>query len=358
MKLFHIINSLELGGAETLVSDLIIESSRKYNYDIDLIVLNGIDSPLYQKLDKIKDLKIHKLNNSLYSPKLLIQLYKLVKQADVIHFHLFPTLYWVVISHLLSNSKAKLIYTEHSTHNNRRGNFIFKVLDCIIYRRIDKIVCISKSTQVNLLNHLGDDFLVKSHIINNGVNLERIVSSVSYDRESLGLLENDVLLIQIASFREAKDQATVIKSLKYLPNNYKILFIGIGPLLEPSKELAMKEGVNDRIFFLGHRTDVEKYIKLSNIVIVSSKYEGFGIVAVEGMACKKPVIASNVTGLSEVVKGFGLLFEKGNSKELSDIILSLKEEKKYKELSDRCFERSTDFDISTVVEKYHQIYTK
>ncbi|MNT71342.1 D-inositol-3-phosphate glycosyltransferase [compost metagenome] len=80
---------------------------------------------------------------------------------------------------------------------------------------------------------------------------------------------------------------------------------------------------------------------------------------VEGMAAGKPVIASNIIGISEVVKGYGMLFSPGNSLELADIITRLfNDSQLYDEVKSKCISRSKDFSLEKMTHKYINIYKK
>ncbi|MBK0371287.1 glycosyltransferase [Flavobacterium agrisoli] len=359
MKLYHVINSLRFGGAENLVVDLLVQFNATVEGKIVIILLDGVETPLKRKLSEHKNINIVSLGTSLYSPNIFIQLIKLLKDADVIHVHLFPALYWVSLTHFFSCNKAKLIFTEHSTENNRRNKLIFKILDRIIYNQFYKIVCISNSTQSNLLKHIGLGYENVCTIINNGVNLKQIDDSIALNRTEIACNKNDIILLQVASFRAAKDQPTVLKALSKLPQNVKLVFIGEGPSLKSCQSLAAKLNIEKRVHFLGIKSNVGDYMKMSDIIVVSSNYEGFGIVAVEGMACRKPVIASNVPGLSEVVINHGVLFEKGNSEELKNKIVQLiNNQLLYEQISDKCFLRSRAFNIKLVAQSYLNLYKK
>ena len=111
-------------------------------------------------------------------------------------------------------------------------------------------------------------------------------------------------------------------------------------------------GLQKRVLFLGIRTDVARLLKTASVSIVSSHWEGFGLAAVEGMAVMKPVIATNVPGLSNVVKGAGILFEKGNEKELASKINELlNDQYYYNAVAEAGFERAKQYDINSMVDK-------
>ena len=90
---------------------------------------------------------------------------------------------------------------------------------------------------------------------------------------------------------------------------------------------------------------------------MSSHWEGFGLAAVEGMAAGKPVVASNVLGLAEIVKGYGLLFEKENACELSEQLKRLFSIRDfYDKIAFQCLWRASDFDIDKMMNQYLEVY--
>lgn len=175
----------------------------------------------------------------------------------------------------------------------------------------------------------------------------------------LGIDDGHVMIFMSARFSAAKDQSTVVKSFPFLLNNRKIhiVFAGDGPLLENVKLLAEQMGISANIHFLGFRNDIPEIIKASDICVLSSKWEGFGLVAVEYMAAGKPVIASNVDGLNDVVRGAGMLFEQGNEKELAEKInLLIADDSLYNQMSKNCMKRSELYDLSHMISSYLSLY--
>jgi len=132
MKILHVINNLATGGAEKLL----LETIPKYPTDVmtmDLLVLNGIEHPFFIDFQKNKSNQLFSLGkNSIYNPILIFKVMKYLKQYDIIHVHLFPSLYWVALAKMLSLSSVKLVYTEHSTNNRRHNSLFFRLYDKII----------------------------------------------------------------------------------------------------------------------------------------------------------------------------------------------------------------------------------
>ena len=133
--------------------------------------------------------------------------------------------------------------------------------------------------------------------------------------------------------------------------------MGDGENLGHCKKVAQDIGVVNRVQFLGARSDVAELIAKSLIGIQSSNWEGFGLTAVEIMACGKPIVATNVNGLKQVVEGAGLLFEVGDYKTLSKIIAGLINNKnQYDSMVEKSKKRAEEYNIEKTAEKYINAY--
>lgn len=354
-RILLIINSLQTGGGETVVAELAKKLNE--NYAVCVLLLQKTDSALCNEL-KENGICILELNSSsVYNPMKILQLRKFLPLFDVVHVHLFPALYWVSIAKKICKVKlGRFVYTEHSTHNRRRDKPFFKLLDKCVYREYDHIVGISEKASSNLISYLPM-LAGKVSTINNGINIAKFTDAKPIMRAEIGLNETDFVLIQVANFRQAKDQATVIRSLKMLPKHIKAVFVGAGPNMKYCQELSEEEKVVDRCLFLGKRTDIAQLLKMANVVIMSSHWEGFGLAAVEGMATGKPVVASDIDGLREVVEGAGVLFPQGDEVILADTINRLFSDHEYfLSAKDKCKIRANCFGIEKMVDEYLKIY--
>lgn len=362
MKVLQIINSLSIGGAERLILDSI-------SYYIDLgvqmevlLLDDSISSFRNEFEEKYPNVRIIGLTKgSIYNPLLIFKIIPYLKNYDLVHLHLFPTLYWGCFAKLISFNKIKIVYTEHNTNNRRRNHFLLSRIDKIVYKYVSNIGCITQSVSDELVNFLGVKFKDRIFVIENGISLSKFDTYGYSTNEEFPFKKEDcedIILLQISNFKKQKDQVTVIRAMKLLPNRYKLVLVGDGETKETCYKLAKELGVLDRVHFLGQRTDVVEIVQASDIVILSSHWEGFGLAIVEGMASKKPVIVSNVDGLSSIVRGYGLVFEKGNEGDLKDKVLSLSKKEYYEYISEQCLIRSKNYDISTMVSKYMKFYEK
>ena len=355
MKILHIINSLSTGGAEKLVADL-VPLQHERGHEVEVLLLRGGESVFRASLEK-SGVRVYDFGagTSVYSPLNIFRLIPFMRKYDVVHVHLFPAQYWVAIAKVLTSSKACLVTTEHSTHNRRRDISFFRFFDKWVYRCFTKIAGISPMTTDSLERYLKAPGRVQT--ISNGADINKIHEAEPVCRGGIVTAECRLAIMQVAGFREAKDQDCVIRALKSLPDGIESIFVGDGVRRDACERLADELGVRERTHFLGIRSDVPALLKGADIVVMSSHWEGFGLAAVEGMAAGKPVIASDVPGLAEVVGGAGILFPPGDDEALAEAIRKLSADREfYKRTAEACLRRSQDFDIRKTAEAYLALY--
>ena len=345
MRVLHVISSLEIGGAQRLLSDLLPIQKQK-GIDVSLLVLKSEDNAFSKKVADA-GVPIISLNvKSFRNPFLAFKVRKVIRQYDVVHAHLVHALY--ICSLAARGLKTKMVYTEHSTSNNRRGKAYLRPIEIYIYGRYDKLISISQQTQDALQDWLqsNDGRFV---VINNGV-----------DTKAFANIHKEVIpksLIMVSRFASSKDQETVIRAMKELDDDVTLRLVGDGDNLEHSKQVANEIGVSNRVQFLGARSDVAELIAESYIGIQSSNWEGFGLTAVEIMACGKPVIATDVDGLKQVVEGAGLLFKVGDYKALSRMVKELIDNKSQYDLkAEKSIKRAEEYSVEKTTNKYIKTY--
>ncbi|MBF8457249.1 glycosyltransferase [Kaistella sp. G5-32] len=359
MKILHVINSLATGGAEKLVVDT-LPLYAEHGIEIDLLLLNGTEYPFFKELASLKCCGIFTLGmGSVYNPLHVLKIIPFLKNYDAVHIHLFPVQYWVVLAKIFSRSKTKLIFTEHSTSNRRiQGNVFMRFTDVIFYRQYNKIICITAKIQ-EILQYYTKLDNKKFVVIQNGVDLSKISQAIPTDKRLLpnDYTDNNLYLIQVSSFQEPKDQKTLIRAMTLLPNHYQLILVGVGPLKKECEDLAANLGLKNRVSFLGTRMDVAALLKMVDIIILSSKYEGLSLSSIEGMASGKPFVASDVPGLKEVVSGAGILFPVGDEKKLAKEILHLSNDPDhYAATVEKCLARAKEYDISKMVAEHINLY--
>ncbi len=362
MRILQVITSLEMGGAETLVVNLIPRLQALGN-TVDLCVFDGKETPLTQRLKKEgPQTKIYALGHGVYNPLYIIKLAKIMKNYDIVHTHNSSPQLFVAIASLFR--QTNLVSTEHNTSNKKRNWKWYRPIESWMYGRYDHVICISKIAEDKLREYMGGEWLVKSSnkyksitTINNGIDVNAI-SKAEPCKELLDLKESRKSILMVAGFRKQKNQDTITRALTLLAKEkYEVWFAGIGERMEEVKQLALSLGVSDRVRFLGLRTDIPNVLRAADVIVMSSHWEGLSLSNVEGMSAHKPFIASDVNGLKEVTKGYGILFPHEDAKALAEEIEYLaSDEAYYNEIAERCYNRALEFDISNTVSGYADVY--
>ena len=360
MKILHILPNLKMGGAEKLVVDLAEKLNLIDDIKCDILVLDGGETPLKSSAIE-RGVKVHSLNaNNIYNPLLIFKIRKYWMNYDILHVHLFPTLYIFAIASIFLQKRNKMIFTEHNTENRRMKLPGFTILERIVYQRYQKIICISTEIYSIFKSYLklpAKNFAV----VENGVDINKIFNFNSTQKQKimtdLNIDLNDVILLQVSAFRNQKDQQTVIKSLKLLNDNVKVIFLGDGPNRRACEKLTRDLGLANRVHFCGVKKNVFDYFGIAKIVLLSTHYEGLSLASIEGMASGKPFIASNVPGVTDIVKGAGILVPESDPVALSiEINKLISNEKYYKSVVSLCMKRAEKYDIAKTVTKHIQLY--
>ncbi len=344
MRVLHVITTLELGGAPRLLEDLL--PLQVASLDVTVLVYQRLYNEIERTIENA-GIDIICLNeNNFYNPRVIFSLRKFFKDYHIVHAHLFPTVYWASLA--ARGLSVKLVYTEHSTSNSRRSKKYFRPIERFMYQRYDRIISISQQTQDALTLWLGqrDERFV---VINNGVDIEKFSS-----------INSPVIpksLIMVSRFVASKDQETCIRAMQLIDHDAILRLVGDGDNRTHCEELSQRLGVEDRVHFLGSRSDIAELVASSYIGIQSSNWEGFGLTAVEIMACGKPVVASNVDGLRQVVEGAGEIFTLKDISELADKVnYLLSDDKYYHKVAEKCKERALKYDIKMMCAEYLRQY--
>ena len=355
MKVLHIITSLNIGGAEKLMVDLLPRLKGR-GVEVELLVFVGNRTMFYDQLER-EGIKITSFadKESVYNPLHLIRLYRYLKKNrfDVIHTHnTAPQLFAAIVATV---SSLSLVTTEHNTSNRRRDWKWYRLIDKWMYGMYKRVICISDAAEYNLREYLGCDKSDNKYLtIYNGVDVDRF----SKAQPLLDYQTTKKVVTMVAGFRHQKDQDTLIRAMKHLSKGeYELWIVGDGERRGELENLVQTLGLNDQIKFWGIRGDVPSLLKSSDVVVMSSHYEGLSLSNIEGMSVGKPFIASDVDGLHEMTQGAGLLFTHGDDKQLAELIVALMNDSEYyNQIAAQCLDRARQYDISRMVEGYLGVY--
>lgn len=361
MRIPHIIDNLMMGGGQNLLIGL-AGIQQKLGHEVTVLTLESCSNTFVKEKIESEGVRVEVLTwrVRLHNPMQIWILIPWIRRFDITHVHLFPALYWAGFSKLISMYKSPLLYTEHSTKNRRRSHSFLRCVDNFIYSCCyDKIIACSNEALETFRQAYPNVKQVCA--INNGVDTAKYREAKPYSKQKmLGIPEDSFVVTMVARFMFMKRQDTIVEAIKKLPSQFHTCFVGGEPTdsgLLKVKKLTEDLGVSNRVHFLYLRSDVPRILKTSDVVIMSSEYEGLSLSSIEGMAAGKPIIASRVPGLEQVVEGAGLLFEKGNDIELAEIINRLStDEEEYKRVEERCRIRAKEYDINNMVKAYMIVY--
>ncbi len=356
MKILQVIDFMPetSGGARFVVN--LAKSLKSKNIDVDVLLIDGKKSHFIDELHCAGINTIHISSNiNRFNLFYAFKVSKYLDKYDVIHVHIFPSSYQVALARIFNNKSAPIVFTEHSSYNRRASNFLFRYIESFMYRRFSVIICLSSQ----VLSFLDKNLNIPKEnyrIIENAVNTNLIFNCEIASRENLGLSDNDFLVMMSARLDRPKRQDLLINALRLLPTPIKVIFLGNGKNMSYLKELVLNNNLSERVLFLGARSDVFNLMKMVNVNVLASDYEGLSLAALEAMSTGKPFIASDVDGLNFVINNSQYVF-KNDIESLRNLILRLYQDQKfYKEASQYVFKRSKDFDINIMTHKYIDVY--
>jgi N-acetyl-alpha-D-glucosaminyl L-malate synthase BshA len=174
--------------------------------------------------------------------------------------------------------------------------------------------------------------------------------------------ENEKVLVHTSNFRVVKRVADTIKIFEKIHDKIpsKLILVGDGPDRSECERLCRQKGLEDKVKFLGKQDALVEILTSSDIFLIPSQSESFGLAALEAMACGLPVVSSSVGGLPELIRHneTGFIAEIGDIDRMAKYTLELlSNERKYKIFSNNARSRAVDvFDKSRVVPMYENYY--
>jgi len=265
----------------------------------------------------------------------MTSLYRIINKysIDLVHINFVgltnPSLWGVYLA------GVKIVFTEHASGSALvRSPFkqaLSKMLHFVLSCRVAKYIAVSDFVRHRLLqtHHVSGN---KSVTIYNGVNLQRFKPQESLAaRRELGFPLDKKIVCSVAMLIPEKGIKNLIQAAALLVHklnidNLMVVLVGEGYLRNELEQQVDDLKLSNHVFFIGRRSDVQTIIAAADIVVVPSLWEeAFGLIIAEAMACARPVVASNIGGIPELVDDgiTGKLVKPGDSSELAQAICSL-----------------------------------
>ena len=364
--LFYTLSTHLGGGVETVTIEY-VNDFIKNGYDVDLLVdydMGEDEKSIVKYMDKnvnvqyLKSVKLSKLIYSFRNKGQKNKIYNLFLYASIILSDFF--LWRKKIKKLRKNDYVATItffqyLPAYITKIKGAKHFIFlhgsvehffqgirKYFKKLFFKKLNKFdyVCTVSEEMLDQLREVFPKLTNKQETIYNPFDYKKIKEKAK-DYSELSKEEKELIIkpyiCSVGRINEGqKDFTTLINSYKKLVDENKIeenlVIVGDGPDLELLEEYVKQLKLERRVFFLGRKNNPYVWIDNCKLFVLSTKFEGFGLVLTESMLLNKKVISSNcLVGPKEILENgkYGRLFEIGNVEELSEkILIALNEEDK------------------------------
>ena len=298
-KVMQVVYTLEPGGSESLSRDIILGLDQR-TFSSSICALAG-GGALENELKKER-VPCYVMNRrSGFDKSLPWRLYRVFQRdrVDIVQTHHLGQLLYSVLGARMAG--ARLIHVEHECYSlqSRKAQGRLRWLS----RWCDAVVGVSEGVSEFLRKEVGIPSS-KVGTIRNGVDCQRFASHHWLTRDEAGFSDTDVLIGTVARLEPEKDLFVLLDAfhrVRALYSNAKLLIVGDGSLKGSLEQQASDLGLAKDVLFLGWRSDIPAVLGLFDIFVLSSFEEGLPMVILEAMAAAKPVIATAVGSIPDVV---------------------------------------------------------
>lgn len=357
------------GGSGVVATELGLELSKR-GHEIHFITYS---QPV--RLDLLGNhVHYHEVNVPEY-PLFLYQPYELAlssKLVDMVKLHKIELVHvHYAIPHAYAAYMAKQMLLEENIHlpivTTLHGTDITLVGSHPFYKPAVTFSINNSDAVTSVSQSLKEDterlFNIKKEIkvVPNFIDLTKYEPKFTDCQRDLMATEDERIVTHISNFREVKQIPDVIKVFNEIQKQMpaKLMMVGEGPERKPAEALCEKLGISEKVVFFGNSNEIDKILCFSDLFLLPSRTESFGLAALEAMASGVPVISSNTGGIPEVnIQGVtGFLSDVNDVEDMSkNAIYILSDAKRLQEFKNNAKKASAKFSISEVVPMYEAIY--
>ncbi len=356
MNIAYIITGLGFGGAEAITIDIANRIAYAGN-NVLLLYLTGENTQEHRIASQVKVVGLDMRKTPAGFIKAFIKARAILKEfhpdiihAQMIHANIFARLLRIVYH------QPTLICTEHN-------KYIGNAFRMKLYRYTNCLSDLNTNVSQEAVDYFIEQKAFKksnSKAVYNGIDLSRFIPNPAVRqtiRKQYDVSENEFLFVNVGRLTEAKDQHNLIEAFSTL-SNARLMIVGEGELLTDLKKLTSDKGIENSVIFAGNHKNIEDYYCAADCFVLSSAWEGFGIVLAEAMACGLPVITTNAGGCAEVINQSEWVVPIRNSTALAEKMTAILEKtQEERELLGKKNRMLTErFDINKIVEKWQSLY--
>ena len=303
-----------------------------------------------------------------YELALSSKLVNMIKQykIDLLHVHYaIPHAYAGYMAKKMlaeENIHIPIITTLHGTDITLVGSHPFyKPAVTFSINKSDIVTSVSQSLKNDTLRLF--DIENEIYVVPNFIDMNKSGNPFSPCQRELMADTNEKIITHVSNLRPVKRINDVIQIFYRIQKQVasKLIVVGEGPEKHVAEKLCNKLGIEEKVFFVGNSSEIDKILCFSDLFLLPSEKESFGLAALEAMKCGSPVISTNTGGLPEVnIHGLsGYLSDVGNLEEMAEYAVSiLTDEEKLARFRKNAKEVAMQFDTKKIVPQYEALYHK
>lgn len=361
MKVLFVITGLGVGGAERQVVD-IADRLITLGYKIKICYLTGpcLVRPCSEGVELIG---LHMQKTPAGFIKAYLSLRKIIKNflPDVVHSHMVHANLMVRMIRL-TTEMPRVISTAHNTNEGGK----LRMLGYRITNYLADVTTNVSTDAVHAFENHGAIAKGAMLAVPNGIDTDRFRpsdSARSSMRHREKVAPDEMIIVAIGRLYECKDYSNLLQAYSKIHlsiDKLRLWIIGDGPLKQRLLQQASALGIADSVFFYGNQGNVSDWLNAADVFVLSSAWEGFGLVVAEAMACEKVIVATDAGGVKEVVGDCGITVPPRDSQALAEALikaLTLRSEEMIS-LGQRSRNRIVNsYSLSNVVNKWVEIYS-
>jgi len=331
MRIAHLIKAAQIGGAERYLL-ILLKHLRQRGHDVHLLLLVEKATPMdhlvtlaQQHGILVERIPIRSNMDVMVINRIRGQLRKI--KPDILHTHLIHADTFGVPAGRLARVPA--IITGRHNDNEFRKRSLIKAVNNMVWKRVKAGIVVSEALK-QFLSEVENAPQDKLHVVNYGIEHQSMTPDEQTEarralRNQLNLSEDTVLLGMACRLIEQKGVTYALQAMKQLVNDYPdchLVIAGDGELREDLMIESSQMGLDKRVQFIGWQNDVPMMLAGLDIFLMPSLWEGFGLVMLEAMSKRLPVVGSHVSAIPEVVSHgeTGILVPPKNPEALADAL--------------------------------------
>ena len=287
------------------------------------------------------------------------------EKLDLMHVHYaIPHAVCAILGRDMADSDIGIVTTLHGTDITVLGSDS-SLKEAIRYgiEKSDVVTAVSTSLRDQTYKLIEPDKDIQTiyNFVDERVYYEKDASQL---KKELGIGEDEKVIVHVSNFRRVKRVGDVIEAFRRIESKVKskLLLVGDGPEMSRMIQLVRENGLEEHVLFLGQRDNLSEIYNMSDLKLLLSEKEAFGLVLLEAMACGVPCIGANIGGMPEIIEPGrnGYLAELGNVEQVAQyalkILLDKEEHKRLRSGSLSTVKNA--FNSRQILSQYEAIYEK